>query len=306
MHDVTFPIDHDVPVVSVLDLEDIACDRICRHRLNEVQSGFLEGSGVGAAVFVNEITIKVIDLGSTHFIPGCRVGHHIDHTTLFGSRFERGISVRTKTTYTWCCSGNSIRKQVEYQSRFHENVLEHGDDLECENVLAAIISHFENGRLPNFVLYFLALKRVPTVCGLRCVVFGFSVFYLLLSYFECGHEGSLQKGRVRRGDRRGDSTSWGFRRTCLRMTLQRSARLLVDVNHYAVRVRRQVHSDFHLDFRHFFVDFRLWRGEIMSTFSNCRLELRKLTFFSGLLFLINGLSLPEIDVTSLKKLNSRS
>lgn len=82
MHDMAFSINHDISVVSVLDLQDVACDRVCRHRLNEIQASLLEGSSVRAAVFVDEIAIEIVDLGSAHFISRCGIGYHINHTTL--------------------------------------------------------------------------------------------------------------------------------------------------------------------------------------------------------------------------------
>jgi hypothetical protein len=156
MHDMPFPVDHDVSVMPVLDLEDVTCDRVCCHGLNEIQAGLLEGSGVGTAIFVDEITVKVIDLGPAHLIPGCSIRHDINHTALFEEDKHSGLQV-LKMTYTWCGRGDSVGEQVEYEARLHEYVLEHGDDLKREHILAAIVSHFENGRLPDFVLDFLAL-----------------------------------------------------------------------------------------------------------------------------------------------------
>ena len=54
VHDVTLAIDHDVPVMTILDLKDIASNRVCRHRLNEVEASPLEFDGIFSAVLCNE------------------------------------------------------------------------------------------------------------------------------------------------------------------------------------------------------------------------------------------------------------
>ena len=75
-------VNHDVAVVPILDLENIASHGVCSHRLNEIQSSFLEGSSVWTAIFVNEITVKVVDFGTTHFVSRRSVRHDIDDTAL--------------------------------------------------------------------------------------------------------------------------------------------------------------------------------------------------------------------------------
>lgn len=87
VHDVALAVDHDVSVVSVLDLQDIAGDRICCHRLDEIESSFLEGGRVWTTIFVDEIAVKIVDLGTTHFVSGRSVGHDIDYTALYDQRW---------------------------------------------------------------------------------------------------------------------------------------------------------------------------------------------------------------------------
>lgn len=36
MHDMALSVNHDVSIVSVFDLKNIASDRVCSHRLNKV------------------------------------------------------------------------------------------------------------------------------------------------------------------------------------------------------------------------------------------------------------------------------
>ena len=51
---VTLAIDHNVSVMSILDLQDVACDGIGCHRLNEVEASPLEFDGIFSAVLRNE------------------------------------------------------------------------------------------------------------------------------------------------------------------------------------------------------------------------------------------------------------
>lgn len=75
-------IDHDIPIMSVLDLKDIAGHRVCCHGLDEVQSGFLELYGVGAAVAGHEKCEEVIDFGATHFISRRCIRYNVNDSTL--------------------------------------------------------------------------------------------------------------------------------------------------------------------------------------------------------------------------------
>ena len=52
--DMTFAVDHDVSVVSVLDLEDVASDGVGGHGLDEVEASTLEGDRVLPAVLGDE------------------------------------------------------------------------------------------------------------------------------------------------------------------------------------------------------------------------------------------------------------
>ena len=88
MDDVAFPVNHDVSIVTVLDLKDIACDGICRHRLDEVQSSFLERDGIDAAVLVDEVSKEIVDLRSAHFVARRGVGHDVNDTALKSALFH--------------------------------------------------------------------------------------------------------------------------------------------------------------------------------------------------------------------------
>lgn len=75
-------VDHDVSVVTVFDLQDIASNRVRRHRLNEVQSSLLERGCVDSAVFVNEVSVEIVDFGSSHLVSGCGIRYDINDSAL--------------------------------------------------------------------------------------------------------------------------------------------------------------------------------------------------------------------------------
>ena len=69
MNYVALSVYHDIPVMPVLNLEDVASNRVCSHRLNEIQPGLLEGNRMFSTIFSDEEIEQVIDLGSSYLIP---------------------------------------------------------------------------------------------------------------------------------------------------------------------------------------------------------------------------------------------
>ena len=61
-------INHGVSIVPVLDLEDVTCDRVRSHLLDDVQPGLLEGNCVLSAIFANKEIEQVINFGLPHLI----------------------------------------------------------------------------------------------------------------------------------------------------------------------------------------------------------------------------------------------
>jgi hypothetical protein len=88
MNNVPFGVNHDVSVMPVLDLEDVARDRVGCHGLDEIEPGLLEGDRVDPAVLVDKVAKQVVDLGSAHLVSGCRIGHNIDDSTLYDQRCD--------------------------------------------------------------------------------------------------------------------------------------------------------------------------------------------------------------------------
>lgn len=54
MNNVSLSVDHDVSVVAILDLQDVTCDRVRSHGLDEVQARALERDGVLSSIFSDE------------------------------------------------------------------------------------------------------------------------------------------------------------------------------------------------------------------------------------------------------------
>ena len=69
VYDVPFGIDHDVTIVSVLDLQNIARHRVRCHGLDEVKTSSLKGDSFLSPIFGNEEVEEVVDFGATHFVP---------------------------------------------------------------------------------------------------------------------------------------------------------------------------------------------------------------------------------------------
>jgi hypothetical protein len=51
MHDMPFSVNHNIPIVTVLNLEDITSNRIGGHRLDEIEASALELNGLFSTIF---------------------------------------------------------------------------------------------------------------------------------------------------------------------------------------------------------------------------------------------------------------
>lgn len=82
MNDSSFAIDHDVTVVTIFDLNEVAEERIGGHRLNEIDARFLEFDSIDVSVRQNIIAEQVVDFRSSNFISRRCIRDHVNHTTL--------------------------------------------------------------------------------------------------------------------------------------------------------------------------------------------------------------------------------
>lgn len=54
--------------------------------------------------------------------------------------------------HSWRGGSNSIGIEIKGEPDARENILEHGDYLEGQHILAAVITDFEYGLLPHIIL----------------------------------------------------------------------------------------------------------------------------------------------------------
>ena len=87
MHYMTFSVDHDIAVVSVLDLQNIAGHRVRRHRLDEIQTGSLELYRVLATVLGDKEVEKIVDLCTPHLVSRRGIRYDINDTTLYNMSY---------------------------------------------------------------------------------------------------------------------------------------------------------------------------------------------------------------------------
>ena len=164
VHDVSFAVKHNVAVVAIADLENVADDGVGCHGLDKVEAGLLERDAVLVTVAVLVKVAQVVDLGAAHFVARCGVGHDINDAAA-----GRG-------------GGDAIRIEVHVESDGHEDVFELRDDLQGEHVLTAVVSDLEDGALPH-----IDVRRVVGVLALRDGA----------THFERSHERGLG-GRLER------------------------------------------------------------------------------------------------------------
>ena len=84
MHDMALSIDHDIPIMSILDVQYVARNRVRSHRLDKVQTSLLKRHALWVPIFrFEESNTKIIDLGSTHLISRGSIRNDVDETALW-------------------------------------------------------------------------------------------------------------------------------------------------------------------------------------------------------------------------------
>ena len=68
VRDSTFAIDHNVTIVTILDLQDVAKNAVGSHGLDEIASRSLECNSFGWPKLEKEEFCEVVDLSSSHFV----------------------------------------------------------------------------------------------------------------------------------------------------------------------------------------------------------------------------------------------
>lgn len=134
-------------------------------------------------------------------------------------------------THPRCSSCNPVRKEVQNKTCLQEDILEHGDDLQCEYVLSTIIADLEDSGLPHVVF---RLLRYPVIIN---IVTEDGPFF---ANFEGCHKRSLYLARVSTWD----VDLMGYRYiSYLGVTLQRSTGFTVQIHNDPVGITRQIDSN---------------------------------------------------------------
>jgi hypothetical protein len=84
--DAASSIDHDVTVVAILDLDDVAEERVGGHRLDKVGAGALEIDAFWTAILDDEEALQVVDLSSSHLVARSGVRYDVDDSALWDAR----------------------------------------------------------------------------------------------------------------------------------------------------------------------------------------------------------------------------
>lgn len=89
-------------------------------------------------------------------------------------------------THPWSCSGHPIWKEIQIEAYAREDILEHGNDLQSEDILTTVIANLENSCLPDIFLFMHF--DVHSFTSELCRDIGRDI---LLSDLERGHEWCL-------------------------------------------------------------------------------------------------------------------
>ena len=92
MHNVARPINHDIAIVPILDLQYVAQYRVGCHRLDESGSGRLEGRSVHFAETRAKEAEQVVHFRPTHFVSRRGIRHYVNDAHLYAK--SEGSAVR--------------------------------------------------------------------------------------------------------------------------------------------------------------------------------------------------------------------
>ena len=214
---------HDVPIMSILDLQDVTSNRVCSHGLDKVKSGSLETGGILATIFCDEEVLKIVHLCPAHFISRCGIWDDVNDPTL--PKIKSTARKIDRCTYPRRCCRHAIWKQIQGQPNASKNVLEHCDDLQREDVLTTVVANFEDGLLPNIIL---SASLDSSTVAVKQGIWVRINFDSLFSDFECRHKRGLK---------------WVMSNGHIRMQVTPPLRDFVMVGRTFCRCRWQFHLD---------------------------------------------------------------
>ena len=82
VNNMALPIYHDVAIVTILDLQYAASQRVGCHGLDEIQMRLLERHSIMNSIFRHEEASQIINLSPSHLVAGSGVRNHINDTAL--------------------------------------------------------------------------------------------------------------------------------------------------------------------------------------------------------------------------------
>ena len=82
MNDMSISINHDVAIVPIFNLKNIASDGVSGHRLNEIHSRVLETDRIWTTELAYEEVLKIVYLCPSHLISRRSIWNHINDATL--------------------------------------------------------------------------------------------------------------------------------------------------------------------------------------------------------------------------------
>ena len=113
---------HDVTIVAILDLQDVADDAVCGETLREVQTRLLEPLTCFTPVPLQEVLVQVDFEGFPELVSAVRVGDALDDAA------EELLCTRA-------VADTLVRDYVEVQITLLEDLLEKLDHLQGQDVL---------------------------------------------------------------------------------------------------------------------------------------------------------------------------
>jgi len=120
-------VNHDVSVMPILELQQETDDAIRSHTLHKVGSCLLESDAILVTVARHEVVVQTVDRLAAQHIATDGIWKHINDTTA-GS-----------------CGSDAIGENPNVKANSVEDATEGSDHLEGENVLATVVSDFEDG-----------------------------------------------------------------------------------------------------------------------------------------------------------------
>ena len=115
-------INHDVTIVAIFDLQDVADDAVCGETLREVQTRLLEPLTCFTPVPLQEVLVQVDFEGFPELVSAVRVGDALDDAA------EELLCTRA-------VADTLVRDYVEVQITLLEDLLEKLDHLQGQDVL---------------------------------------------------------------------------------------------------------------------------------------------------------------------------